>query len=368
MKCCVLTLLPIVLVFAGNLDIQLQNTRDVVEQLREDEAAVEEILSAIHDYLAVAREQYNELALVETALLHELSILQSRINVESILKDELIESISTYMIYLYSHRNLSGFGSFFVDGGFSTMLRRQAYIDYLVRRAGEEVLLLSVSQDSLEIYSDSLENMLTNIQQCRSQMQEIQNDFYDEEEIQSGMILELEDRIACAEDSIKRLEDQRSRSSFVTSLSRSGSNRSVPVVQPQANSWLENHKGNIAWPADGRILKSFGMDVHPVYGTELYNDGITVSTSISKQICSAAGGIVLYAAEFLNMGRMVVLDHEDGFYTVYGYLNSLQVSTGEEIETGNILGMTGTLPGGIAGYYFEIRIGGTPVDPEEYLR
>lgn len=367
MKYFVLTFLLIMLVYADNLDTQLHNTRIAVEQLQEDEAAVEEILSAIYDYLAIAREQYNELALEETALLRELSILQSRINVESFLKNELIESISTYMIYLYSHRNLSGFGTFFVEGGFSTMLRRQAYIDYLARRAGEEVLLLSVSRDSLEIYSDSLENMLTDIQQCRNQMQEIQADYYAEEEIQAGLMLELEHEIACIEDSIKRLEDQRSRSNFVSSLSRSASNYTAPVLQPLEDSWLGNHKGDIDWPADGIIVKSFGPDIHPVYGTELLNDGISVSTNISSQICSAAGGVVLYAAEFLNMSKMVVVDHEDGYYTVYGYLDILQVSPGEEIETGSILGMTGVLPGGRPGYYFEIRIGGTPVNPEEYL-
>ena len=368
MKYCISIFLLTAFVFADNLDTQLSDTHEIIAQLREDEAAVEDILSAIHDYLAAAREQYNELALEETSLLRELSTLEVRIYAENSLKDELIESISTYMIYLYSHRNLSGFATFFVDGGFSTMLRRQAYIDYLVGKAGGEVLLLSMSQDSLEIYTDSLVRMLNDVQVCRNEMEGIQESFYVEEEIQAELMLELEERIACAEDSIKRLEDRQSRSSFVTSVSSSGSSSSAFTVHPSADSWLENNKGNVSWPAGGTVIKHFGVYEHPEYGTELSNDGITVATNNDSQVCSVAGGIVLYASEFLNMGKMVIVDHVDGLYTVYGYLGSLQVSLGEEIETGEVLGAPGTLPGRRTGYYFEIRQGGTPVNPEGYLR
>jgi murein hydrolase activator len=67
------------------------------------------------------------------------------------------------------------------------------------------------------------------------------------------------------------------------------------------------------------------------------------------------------------MGRMVVIDHQDGYYSVYAHLGSLDVSRGQTVDAGAPLGSSGPLPGGRNGCYLEIRRAGAPVDPMEYL-
>lgn len=353
-----------------SLDTCLRETQAHISQLEDEEAAISTILDAIHEHLTISRDYYNELALEESRILQQLSRVSGVFTSEDSLRGELVESLSSYLLYLYSHRNLRGIGYFFVEGGFTRMLRRQAYIDYLASRAANEVFMLSTSQDSMGSCRDSLEILLVEVQELRKQMEELQDGIYDEEARQASIRNQLMGRIAAEKESLAVLEDRRiSRAEFVTQLSV----RSTPAasgtlfLEPESDSYMESMKGNISWPATGQVVRAFGIQTHREYGTQTTSDGITVVTPPGQLVYSSAEGVVLWAREYLSLGQMILLDHRDGYYTIYGYLGQIQVNLGDEILNGSQIGKTGSIPGGQPGYYFEIRRGGVPVNPEEYL-
>ncbi len=353
-----------------SLDACVQETQEQIALLEEEGATVSTILDAIHTHILTSRSYYNELALEEAEILQQLSRVSGIFTSEDSLREALVESLSSYMIYLYSHRNLGGIGSFFVEGGFSRMLHRQAYVDYLASKAAGEVFMLSISQDSLGSFRDSLEVLLVNVQHLRHQMEETQERIYAEEARQVSMRNQIMGRIAAAKESLTVLEDRRlSRAEFVTQLSTRSSqvSASIPFTEPDINSYIEQQRGSVRWPAAGEVIRSFGIQTNPQYGTETVSDGISVVTAPSQDVSSSAPGEVMFASEYLSMGYMVVLDHQDGYYTIYGYLGQVMVSVGDELNAGSQLGRTGSLPGGRPGYYFEIRRGGEPLNPVEYL-
>ncbi len=366
-------LLVAALISAGSLDsldASLQQMQDEISKLEDDQAALTEILDAIHQHLATSRQYYNELALEETRILRQLSSVSTVFTREDSLRSELVESLSSYLVYLYSHRNLGGIGTFLIQGGFRRMLHRQAYVDYLARKAAGEVYMLSLSQDSLGSYRDSLEVLLVNVQNLRQRMETIQENIYQEEARQASLRDQTMGRIAAARESLQVLEDRRiARSNFVTQLSVSSSSSESPEMlpQPDADSYMERQRGNLHWPAQGQVVRRFGVQVHPQYGTETTNDGITVVTQPSQDIAATAPGVVIYARDFMDMGQMVIVDHQDGYYSIYGDLVQLDVGLGDQVEEGSVLGRAGSVPGGQPGYYFEIRKGGEPVNPENYL-
>ena len=368
-----LLLLFAALMSAGSLDSLdacLQEMQQEIRDLEEEEAAISTILDAMHQHLATSRKYYNELALEEAEILRQLNRVSGVFTREDSLREALVESLSSYMIYLYSHRNLGGIGSFFAQGGYSRMLHRQAYVDYLATRAANEVFMLSLSRDSLVDYRDSLEVLLVNVQHLRRQMVEIQENIYREEQRQAELQERIMGRIAAAQESLEVIEERRiSRAEFVTRLSTesSGQTFDTPLPQPSADSYFERERGSLAWPAQGRVVRNFGRQVHEEYGTETTSDGIIVVTPPAQNVCAVEGGLVLFASEYLG-GKMVVVDHQDGYYTIYRYLGQLLVSTDEAIEQGTQLARVGPVPDGQPGYYFEIRKGGEPVDPIEYLR
>ena len=235
-----------------SLDACVQETQEQIALLEEEGATVSTILDAIHQHILTSRSYYNELALEEAGILQQLSTVSGVFTSEDSLREALVESLSSYMVYLYSHRNLGGIGSFFVEGGFSRMLHRQAYVDYLASKAAGEVFMLSISQDSLGSFRDSLEVLLVNVQQLRHQMEETQERIYIEEARQVTMRNQIMGRIAAAQESLAVLEDRRvSRAQFVTQLSTrsSPSSASVPLTEPDMNSFIERQRGSIIWPA-----------------------------------------------------------------------------------------------------------------------
>jgi septal ring factor EnvC (AmiA/AmiB activator) len=79
-------------------------------------------------------------------------------------------------------------------------------------------------------------------------------------------------------------------------------------------------------------------------------------------------GSVVYASPFAGFGTLVIVDHGRGYHSVYGYLASTTLKTGDVVDLGREVGRVGSTPGGPSALYFEFRIDGRSVDPVQWLR
>ncbi|MCK5036037.1 MAG: peptidoglycan DD-metalloendopeptidase family protein [Candidatus Sabulitectum sp.] len=352
-----------------SLDVRLEQTRIYLEELEGRQASSEEILLGIHAHLGAARGYYNELAVREARITMDIHSIDQRWFLTDSARAELEAGVEEYILFLYSHRRLVGPSVLFAPGGISRYLRRMSFMDHLAESAIEQMQHLEQSGDSLSSYRDSLEVLVEDVRVLRLQMQEAQERIYREEERQTLLRQSLESEIAAARDSAEAMEQRRQQlSAFVTTLRATVSTASIPSADISSTAYFAVNRGNIGWPVRGTVVRGFGLDRDPVYGTETVSDGIAIAVAGNSARVSTIGpGIILYAREYLTMGRMVILDHLDGYYTVYAHLGSLEVSRGETVDQGSFLGMTGPLPGGRSGCYLEIRRAGQPVNPLEYL-
>ena len=79
-------------------------------------------------------------------------------------------------------------------------------------------------------------------------------------------------------------------------------------------------------------------------------------------------GKVAYADLFSGFGQLVILDHGQKTYSLYGHLSAMAVQRGGTVERGQTVGSSGTTPTGVPAVYFELRIDGKPVDPVQWLK
>ena len=129
-------------------------------------------------------------------------------------------------------------------------------------------------------------------------------------------------------------------------------------------------EGQLDWPVRGTIVGRFGTEVHPKWGTVTMNNGIDIETPIGTPVHVVARGRVDYVSEeFGAYGEMVVVNHGDGYYTLYGHLSSIGVTVGTELAAGQMVGYSGD-SGSLKGpvLHFEVRHGGQSLDPERWLR
>jgi septal ring factor EnvC (AmiA/AmiB activator) len=139
--------------------------------------------------------------------------------------------------------------------------------------------------------------------------------------------------------------------------------------QPYSGEFAKG-QGQLDWPARGNVIGRFGNEVHPKWGTVTPNNGIDIEVPVGTGVRSVAKGRVDYVSDdYGTYGQMILINHGDGFYTMYAHLSSIAVSVGQEVEPGQVIarsGDSGSLKGPIL--HFEVRKGGTPLDPQDWLQ
>lgn len=128
-------------------------------------------------------------------------------------------------------------------------------------------------------------------------------------------------------------------------------------------------RGDLPWPADGPVTETFGRKVHPVYDTVTLFKGIEIDAGAGTSVEAVYQGRVAFADWFQNYGLVVIVNHGNDFFTIYGHLDAVRVRTGEWVDAGaevGTVGETGSLIG--PSLYFEIREGSEAVNPVQWLR
>lgn len=127
-------------------------------------------------------------------------------------------------------------------------------------------------------------------------------------------------------------------------------------------------RGALEWPVSGGIVSRYGRSAADRFGTVITRNGIEIASTDGQAVRASHGGTVAFAAPFVGYGTLVIVDHGNNAFTLYGHLQQATVSEGARIERGSTVGRAGRNPDGDQVVYFEVRIDGQPVDPVQWLR
>jgi murein DD-endopeptidase MepM/ murein hydrolase activator NlpD len=122
------------------------------------------------------------------------------------------------------------------------------------------------------------------------------------------------------------------------------------------------------WPLDGDVVSTFGWRTNPVLGTREHHDGIDLDVPEGTVVHASADGKVYFYGEQEGYGNLLILQHTGGYYTLYGHLQSSLVHTGQYVEAGQQVALSGNT--GVSSgphLHFEMRNGEFPIDPLLYL-
>jgi septal ring factor EnvC (AmiA/AmiB activator) len=124
-------------------------------------------------------------------------------------------------------------------------------------------------------------------------------------------------------------------------------------------------RGQLAWPVDGKLIARYGQTRS---GAVKWN-GVMVATERGTPVRAVYNGRIAYADWLPGLGLLIIVDHGDGYLSLYGHNERLFKGTGEQVRAGETLASAGD-SGGRARpeLYFEIRRAGKPVDPVPWFR
>lgn len=147
----------------------------------------------------------------------------------------------------------------------------------------------------------------------------------------------------------------------------------TPVKKSSTGPRIDASRHSLPWPVVGTVISKFGKEYRADLNTWIFRDGIKISAKAGEPVRTAAEGSVIYAGPFRSYGNVVIVDHNKGFFTIYGFLKEISASVGDKLPVQGVIGTAGqdtqsSSGTGKSAVYFEIRQGTTAVNPQEWLK
>ncbi len=339
-------------------------------QSKEAAKQKESILQVIHDLdnrLHRSRGDYavitqnlkkKDRALSEVAA--GLTILQERIR-------ERRGSILARVRVQYIEGRYGYLRSLLASGSYPEFQRRAQYLSIASKREYDLIESYRADVAALESAEERLaagrKEMLALKDQTERQLAEIRGIKQEKRVLLAKIVREKETYDRTLE------ELQRSANRIDALLKEMEERKRVAAIRPRREPRaLPPAKGIFQWPADGEVVSYFGRHRHPTFDTFVQHKGIEIRTAEGSSIRAVADGTVEYADWLKGYGLVMIVDHPNGFFSLYAHASKLLVKVGEQIRAGQTIGEAGDT--GVTGdstLYFELRDGAEPVDPLSWL-
>ncbi len=139
----------------------------------------------------------------------------------------------------------------------------------------------------------------------------------------------------------------------------------TPVPEPDSGASFGRLRGTLAWPVGGHVTARYG----DTRESGVRWDGVVIATEQGALVRAVSAGRVVYADWLPGLGLLTILDHGDGYLSLYGHNDQLLRRVGEEVGAGETIAVAGDTGGRASPeLYFEIRRAGRPVDPGPWFR
>jgi septal ring factor EnvC (AmiA/AmiB activator) len=137
------------------------------------------------------------------------------------------------------------------------------------------------------------------------------------------------------------------------------------VPLPAGGEKFSQRKGRLPWPTQGSLIHRFGS---PRIAGQINWSGAYIAAPMGNQVIAVHHGRVVFADYFGGHGLLVIVDHGEGYLSLYAHNQSLLKKAGEPVRAGEAIANVGNSGGQAStGLYFEIRHQGRPVDPGGWL-
>jgi murein DD-endopeptidase MepM/ murein hydrolase activator NlpD len=338
----------------------LADTRAELPAARAAYAAAAAKLNTAKDRLKLIKQRLDELKAQQEKVATEIELAEQRI-----LDSEIL--ISRIVRYQYQ---TGGYGELevvlesespteFVQRLMATQSVTESQAS-VIDQLTEDQAVLSAQQQQMEVTEEAIQVAEDEAQKQVDRLSTLTGKAQEAQATIKQLIRQRSDALAVAED--ERAAEKKRLNALKAAQAALAAQISA---QTSNGSGLPN--GELQQPIPGAsMVQGVGWRVHPVYGYRSCHTGIDLSASSGTPIQAARGGRVVWTKAELSgpYGNNTLIDHGDGLSTFYAHQSSFNVSPGQRVKTGQVIGYVGA-----TGYatgphlHFEVHINGVPYDP-----
>jgi septal ring factor EnvC (AmiA/AmiB activator) len=239
--------------------------------------------------------------------------------------------------------------------------RLLAYYDYYARAQADRIALLRSALTTLEVMQQSIDRQLSRLEQLRVEQQAALDGLGAQREQRQVLLAELASQIGSGASRLQELE--RNRQDLEALIERL--TNVLADIPPDLGNHVgvEKQKGRLLMPVQGPVKHAYGQSRSGVLNWQ----GWLIGAKAGTEVAAIAYGRVAFADWLRGYGLLIIVDHGQGYMSLYGYNESLLHDAGAWVEPGDPISIVGTNPGNEQGLYFDLRKNGKAIDPAGWL-
>ncbi|WP_226703584.1 murein hydrolase activator EnvC family protein [Microbulbifer elongatus] len=240
--------------------------------------------------------------------------------------------------------------------------RQLRYHDYFLKQRSRVIGDYVSTLEQLSTVSTGIQREQDTLARERSQLEEKRRDLVSAQKSRQRTLDKLARQLASKSGELDQLHSDRSRlQRLVDEVGRA----IASLINPSDQTPFAKQRGRMQWPTSGRRANAYGQR----RANGITWTGVTLRANEGAPVKAIHRGRVVFADYLRGQGMLIILDHGDGYMSLYGHNQSLNRAIGEWVERGDTIAKVGNT-GGISqpGLYFEIRRHGKPQDPTVWCR
>jgi len=239
--------------------------------------------------------------------------------------------------------------------------RMLAYYDYYARAQAEKIALLRETLSALEAMQQSIDLQLQRLERLSAEQQTALDQLGDQRNRRQVLLNELASQIGSEASRLQELE--RNRQDLEALIERLSDVLADIPPDLGEHVGVEGQKGRLPMPLKGPVRAAYGQS----RSGGLNWQGWLIGAEAGAEVGAIAYGRVAFADWLRGYGLLMIIDHGQGYMSLYGHNESLLHEAGAWVEPGQPISIVGTNPGTEQGLYFELRKGGKAIDPAAWL-
>ena len=325
---------------------------DIQQQLQRSETKISSLTKAIKE---------NKQASQQSTSLREKLELQSSHFQDALAEQE--QQLSSQLKRQYQQGKSSTSSVLLSLDNPSALARNMAYYQYLNQASAEQMAAYRQTLDGLNQVQQKQADLTLELQQ-KAQKLEAQTQSLKQAKAKLSSTLK-------ALNSEKLSKAQRLNNAKNNQIQAQDLLEQIQIALAKANiqvadTPLASAKGLLPWPLKGKVLNRFGVEQTSY---PLSQQGWLIAAPEGSDVKAVHGGLVVFSDWLKGYGLVIMLDHGDGFLSLYGQNQALYLSTGEQATSQQLIATSGRSGGNTqAALYFSLRQQGKPLNPKQWLQ
>ncbi len=385
----ILLFFPLVISGQSSLGDDILNNRRALEQIKNEIQSLKKEItkaeiksSSTLDQIRIIERELVLLNQSRLLLIKEATLLRQRIDENhgqlqerKTKLQQIRDNYARQAIYNYKHGKLKDLEILMTASSFNQLMVRYKYMQIITTQ--EKIQVRTISDQIIRInqLEETLTSDLRQLNLTLKEKEEQQKKYLVKKDEKRNLITRLKWTSTNLQQRLREAQQEYEKlQSIIATLEKQRNVREREGISGSDYAKLNprnfaTNKGKFPWPVKGKILHAYGRQRDFKLNTIVNNTGIDIQAKTGMEVRTIYTGIVSMITYLSGYGNTIIIDHGDGYYTVYSHLDEIYVEKERLVETGSVIasvGDSGSLEGSML--HFAVFVNQQTENPESWLK